>query len=284
MMEEKAFAKVNLTLEILSKRADGFHEIQSVLQTIDIYDSLFLEPAPDLVLEEGVPGLPPEDNLVMRAARLLQKETGTEKGARLRLRKRIPVAAGLGGGSSDAAATLRGLNRLWGLGLDTPRLEGMAAQLGSDVPFFIRGGTALVQGRGEVLTQLPDVQETWFVLACLPIQLPNKTAELYKLMVPRLFTRGEHTRMLVFEVNAGNPVRSLYFNNAFEGVAFVAFTGLREFYHELEATGADRIRLSGSGPTLFSMVEDEVQGRELLLRCDRRGLPAYLVKTVAKPL
>lgn len=283
-MEEKAYAKLNLTLEVLAKRPDGFHEIRSVLQTIDIYDSVFIDPAADLVLEEGIPGLPAEENLVMRAARLLQKATGATKGARLRLRKRIPVAAGLGGGSSDAAATLRGLNHLWGLGLEATCLEAIAAKLGSDVPFFIRGGTALVQGRGDVLTPLPDAQETWFVLACLPVELPNKTADLYKMVFPRLFSRGEHTQMLVMEVTAGNPIRSLYFNNVFEGVAFVAFTGLREFYHELETTGAERIRLSGSGPTLFSMVDNEAQGRELLQRCDRRGLPAYLVKTVAKPL
>ena len=278
----KAYAKINLTLELLSKREDGYHEVRSILQTVDLADVLSVDHALELTLEAEVPALQLEDNLVLRAARLLQRESGSSQGARLSLKKQIPITAGLGGGSSDAAATLVGLNALWGLGFDLERLSGIAAQLGSDVPFFIRGGTALVEGRGEMITSLPDPPEAWLVLACLPFQMPEKTAELYKAVYPAMFTRGEYTRFLAAEIAGGQRVSPLNLRNAFEGLAYVTFPGLREFYQEFERAGAAGIRLSGAGPALFSMVEGPDQGRELLQRCDRRGLPAYLVKTVPR--
>ena len=171
-------AKVNLTFEALGRRADGYHEVRTVLHAVSLADEIAFAPADDLSLAVE----PPEagafssaasaptgdDNLVLRAARLLRREAGVKTGAAIRLRKRIPVAAGLGGGSSDAAAALRGLRRLWGLDLDADALRELAAQLGSDVPFFVTGGAALAEGRGERLTPLPPAQGGMVVMAPMP--------------------------------------------------------------------------------------------------------------------
>lgn len=164
MLKLKAPAKVNLTLEVLGRRPDGYHEIGSIIQAIGLYDVLTMEPAQGLEVEpEMIAG---EENMVMKAARLLKDATGTLQGARLRLTKSIPVRMGLGGGSSDAAATLTGLNRLWGLGLSRERLLPLALALGSDVPFFVHGSTALVEGRGETVTPLPSPPLKKVVLLC----------------------------------------------------------------------------------------------------------------------
>ncbi|CAA9273694.1 MAG: 4-diphosphocytidyl-2-C-methyl-D-erythritol kinase [uncultured Chloroflexi bacterium] len=158
-------AKVNLTLEVLRRREDGFHEIRSVMQRITLCDELSVSHASDLHFECSDPALAGPDNLVYRAAALLRAETGASLGARLRLVKRIPVAAGLGGGSSDAATTLAALDVLWQLRLPRERLLALAAQLGSDVPFFLaESPCALAEGRGELLTPLPSLPPRWLVL------------------------------------------------------------------------------------------------------------------------
>ena len=161
-------AKVNLTLEVLGKRNDGYHEIASVMQAINLCDRLTFSIADDLSLITDTPGLDTKDNLVYRAASLLNDKTGVSAGAEIHLCKGIPVAAGLGGGSSDAAATLLGLNRLWGLHLARDELEELAAQLGSDVPFFLAGGAALAEGRGERITPLPSPPTSCLVFAFRP--------------------------------------------------------------------------------------------------------------------
>jgi 4-diphosphocytidyl-2-C-methyl-D-erythritol kinase len=158
----KAYAKVNLVLEVLGRRADGYHEIASVMQTIGLYDVLTFEAAGEIEFSCSTPGLQEDNNLVGSAARALRQATGKKAGARIVLEKKIPRTAGLGGGSSDAAAALKGLNRLWGLGLTPEKLAEIAAGIGSDVPFFIYGGTCLVEGRGESITPLPDIKKAWF--------------------------------------------------------------------------------------------------------------------------
>src|SRR4030042_3844503 len=194
MISLQAYAKINLTLEVLSKRPDGYHEIASVLQAISLADTLTFEPAETLDLNCNVPELQTGDNLVLKAARLLKEISGYKKGARINLTKRIPLAAGLGSGSTDAAATLLGLNKLWGLNLAHNKLLELAAKLGSDVPFFLYGGTALAQGRGEKLTALPAATELWMILLKPAIEpVSNKTAQLYSRLNPSHFPSGPHT-------------------------------------------------------------------------------------------
>jgi len=172
-------AKLNLTLDVLGRRPDGYHELLSVMQSLELADRLELSLIPEGIEVLGGPDLPSlGDNLVYRAIEVLQEKTGFRGGLRVRLEKRIPVAAGLGGGSADAAATLSAANLLLGLGLTLHQLLGLAAGLGSDVPFCLVGGTILVGGRGEKLSLLPPAPPMWLVLARPALELP--TAKVYQ--------------------------------------------------------------------------------------------------------
>lgn len=166
MMTIRAHAKINLTLEILGGRPDGYHDIMSVVQAISLHDTLTFEQAEAITLYGGSPDAPAdESNLVLKAARALNAAVGGGHGARITLEKRIPVGAGLGGGSSDAATALIGLNELWRTGISRERLMEVAGTLGSDVPFFLGAGTALAEGRGECITSLGAPPEMWLTLA-----------------------------------------------------------------------------------------------------------------------
>jgi 4-diphosphocytidyl-2-C-methyl-D-erythritol kinase len=269
----KAYAKVNLVLEVLGKRKDGYHEIASVMQTVGLYDVLTFEAAQEIQFSCSVPELQANNNLVWKAVSALREDTGEKAGARIGLEKKIPLAAGLGGGSSDAAAVLKGLNRLWGLGLAAEELAEIGAGIGSDVPFFIYGGTCLAQGRGEKITPLPDPGETWFVLLNPGITVPvNKTAALYKMLKPGHYSdsglaAGAAERLRKGETGAG------LFYNSFDSVAAEAYNGLEHYRQAFGKAGAVDIHLAGAGPWLFSMFDSReealaVQGRLLLLSID----------------
>ncbi len=280
MITLQAYAKVNLTLEVLGERTDGYHAVATVLQTVDLLDTLTFGPASSLILECSLPELATEANLVYQAARLLQKETGHKAGARISLVKSIPVAAGLGGGSSDAAAALRGLNLLWRLGLEVSRLEQMAARLGSDVPFFLNGGTALAEGRGERVTPLPTPQsDLGVVLLHPPITLPNKTAALYGALPHNAYTRGEATGALARCLRDGHLLKAEAMFNAFDAVAFTSFPGLEQYWRVFEEAGAQRVHLAGTGPTLFTLAP-WAEGEGIYRRLLALGFEVYLVKMV----
>ena len=180
-LHAEAPAKINLGLWITGRRPDGYHDLLTVFQAVDFCDTLTVDAAPPGRLTLEVSGLPApggEDNLVLRAARLLASRAGVEPGAHLRLEKHIPAGAGLGGGSSDAAAALRLLDRLWDLRSPAENLQGLALELGSDVPFFLRGGTALGQGRGERLTPLALPETPWGWVLALPT-VESSTAAVF---------------------------------------------------------------------------------------------------------
>ncbi|MBI4758138.1 MAG: 4-(cytidine 5'-diphospho)-2-C-methyl-D-erythritol kinase, partial [Chloroflexi bacterium] len=197
MFTRFAYAKINLTLDILGRRPDGYHEIASVMQAISLHDTLVFSRGQGLCIDCSDRRLAGPDNLVHRAAELLHREMGGVQGARVRLTKRIPLATGLGGGSSDAACALLGLNALWRLGLGQDRLAELASRLGSDVPFFLTGGTALVQGRGERVTPLPRPAPSWLVLAVPPVDVSAKTRTLYEALARGDYTDGSATRRMV---------------------------------------------------------------------------------------
>jgi 4-diphosphocytidyl-2-C-methyl-D-erythritol kinase len=280
----KAYAKVNWVLEVLQRRPDGYHEVRTVLQTIDLRDTLELEPAADLCLEAKGEGLPPaEENLVMRAARLLRERADGLPGARMRLSKAIPVAAGLGGGSSDAAAALRGLNQLWGLELPQQALEDIAASLGSDVPFFIHGGTARAEGRGERITPLPDVPPQELVVALPPLTLADKTRRMYSLLTPADYTDGSAARRLADAVREGKRVADEHLLNAFDGPAFRTFPELERLRRALLEAGARSVHLAGSGPSLFTLAADAAQRERLAGAALEAGARAFVAPTVPAP-
>lgn len=275
-------AKINWMLEVLGRRPDGFHEVRTVLQTIDLSDSLDLEPAAELTLEATGEGLPPvEDDLTMRAARLLQERTGYQGGARIRLTKAIPVAAGLGGGSSDAAAALRGLTQLWNLDLPPERLSELAAELGSDVSFFLHGGTALSEGRGQRLTPLPDAPEAALLIVVPPIAIPRKTERMYSLLEPEDYGDGAATDRFVDELRREVPQRKCELYNTFGSRAFFAFSDLGAYRSALIDAGASCVHLVGSGPALFVVIRDEEQEERLARAAHDAGAKALAAHTLA---
>jgi 4-diphosphocytidyl-2-C-methyl-D-erythritol kinase len=275
-----AYAKINLTLEVLSRRSDGYHEIASVFQAISLTDTLTFEPAETLEFHCDVPELQTPDNLVLKAAKLLKEVLGYKKGARIKLIKKIPLAAGLGSGSTDAAVTLLGLNKLWGLNLAHDKLLELAAKLGSDVPFFLYGGTALAQGRGEKVTPLPSTPETWIILLKSPFDpVANKTAQLYSRLNPSHFTYGQHTERLVAHLKHGGNIESSFLYNVFEQVAFDFFPALSDYRSRLIKAGARQAHLAGSGPTLFALMPDRSRGEAVLKNLKAEGLEAHLIHT-----
>ena len=279
MLTLTAPAKINLTLEVLGKRQDGFHEIRSVLQTINLCDNLRFNPAQGVEVKSGAVDWRPEESLVTRAVEMVRETTGCSKGVTIEVEKRIPLLAGLGGDSSDAAATLRGLNKLWELGLSLDELLRLSVQLGSDVAFFLYGGTALATGRGEMVTPLPLMPQRWVVLVVPDVpRLAGKTKQLYSSLKPGHYTDGQITGRMVAVLRGDKDIPVPY--NVFENVAFDRFSKLRLYHDHIVKMGADNLHLAGSGPALFSIVEEKEQAEELYTRCQQQGLETYLTETL----
>jgi 4-diphosphocytidyl-2-C-methyl-D-erythritol kinase len=273
----RCYAKVNLTLEILRKREDGFHELASLVHTVNLGDDLHVEPAADLLTRVEGLAIDPDTNLVARAAALLSATLNERRGAELSLVKRIPAAAGLGGGSSDAAATLIGLNALWGTQLGFTALAHLAAQLGSDVPFFIRGGAALMRGRGEILEALPPRIGQWLVLVVPAHDVLDKTRRLYLALEPADFTSGAVTGRAAERLVHGEPLEEAELVNAFTRAARGVFPGLAETWDQAESICGRKFFLSGAGPALFALAEDRADAQRQVARLNTA---AYAVRTV----
>ena len=282
MLTVLAPAKINLTLEVLGERPDGYHQVRGVTQTIDLCDRLSLRSADDVTIRSDSEEFIVGESLVPRAAGLLREALGYSKGASIEITKRIPFSAGLGGDSSAAAAALRGLNRLWGSGLSLAELAALSSRLGSDVPFFVYGGTALVEGRGERVTPLQPLPPWWVLLVVPALPRPReKTRMLYAALRPPHFTDGRITGRLVRALAGGSFEPSLLLNT-FENVAFTEFPGLEVYRQHLVKLGAPHVHLAGSGPALFSLFKDKAQAEDLYTRCRQQGLESYLARTIAR--
>ncbi len=276
-------AKVNLALEVLGKRDDGYHEIATVLQAVDLFDRLEVHPAETLSLRTDDPDLPTDDgNLVMRAARLLQKAAGVERGARLTLRKRIPVAAGLGGGSSDAAAALTGLNRLWGLRWPRPRLQALAVDLGMDVPFFLGTGRAVARGRGEQLAALPG--GGGYALVLVNPRTPLSTREVYGRVPVGWHAEPTGTERVIEALRRRNvSVLAAALTNNLERVIEPVLPVIGRMKAALLAAGALGAIMSGSGPTVFGLARSLDHARQIRARISRSGWACWAVRTNSGP-
>ena len=269
----RAHAKVNLTLEVLGKRPDGYHEIRSVFRRLALHDTLRIEPAAALSVVCDVPGLDGPHNLAFRAGLLLQQETGHIGGARMAITKAIPVAAGLGGGSSDAAAALFGLDALWGTALPPDRLAALAARLGSDVPFFLLGGTALGSGRGEILQPLPDPPDCPVLLIRPPIAV--STAAVYGAVASTDYGDGTISARLAALPSETGPGRWPLANDL-QPVTCRLYPVVAAVLEALAGWGALQAQMCGSGPTCFGLYNAEdgaVQGAE---RARARGWDAWV--------
>jgi len=280
MLTVMAPAKLNLTLEVLDKRPDGYHEIRSVIQTINLCDSLRFQLSQKVTFKSKMPDWTPEKSLVSRAVSFLQEATGCSKGVTIEVTKRIPMVSGLGGDSSDAAATLHGLNTLWNLGLSHDKLLELAVQLGSDVAFFLHGGTALVEGRGEKVTPLPPLPHRWVVLMVPDVpRLPGKTKQLYASLKSSHYTDGLITERLAKELREGREFTHSLLFNTFENVAFTRFARLEVHQKHILKIGAPDVHLAGSGPALFTLLKDRAQAEDLYTRCKDQGMETYLTET-----
>jgi 4-diphosphocytidyl-2-C-methyl-D-erythritol kinase len=280
MLTLKAPAKLNLTLEVLGKRPDTYHEVRSVLQAIGLCDTLDFSSGRDVSFRCDLPGWSEKASLVARAAGLLREVSGYEKGARINIKKAIPLMSGLAGDSSDAAAVLRGLKELWGLHLLPEKLSGMAARLGSDVPFFLRGGTALAAGRGEVISPLPSLHGIWVVLVAPDIPVvPGKTARLYSTLKKSHYTDGSITGKLVETLHKGGKFHPDMLFNTFENVAFDLFPGLSVYKEHLIKLGAPHVHLAGSGPALFTVFDSKNEAEDLYRRCTGQRMKVFLANT-----
>lgn len=279
MLNLKAYAKINLTLEIISKRIDGYHEITSVFQSISLYDEIKLGHSNSISIECSLKQLDNTNNIVIEAASLLKKYTGINKGVKIILNKNIPVSAGLGGGSSDAATVLVGLNQLWELRLSNKQLIEIASDIGSDVPFFLQNGTALVQGRGERVKRLENAKLGWIILLTPPIHLKSKTANLYSLLSPEHFTKGLLTHKLAARIKGGGDVPPEFLFNVFEHVFDNAYHEIKGYQEIFKRVGGKEIQLAGSGPTLYCFVSSREVGTamQLLLKYQYK-LESYLAR------
>ncbi len=244
-------AKINWFLSVLNKRDDGYHNIASAMQTVDLFDQLSFEDADAVELVSDI-DVPPKDNLVYKTAILLQERCACRRGARIHLSKNIPIAAGLGGGSSDAAAALVALNRLWRLDLSDDDLRELALHIGSDVPFFISGGFSLVEGRGEEITRMPVKGDA--VMLLVNPGIPVSASWAYKNLKTTLTKKHFDIKLFCRTLDEGDLVslKRMVFNDL-EVPVISEYPVVGEIIHRLIDSGAVISSMSGSGPTVFGV-------------------------------
>ena len=255
----KAMAKINLGLDVVRRREDGYHEVRMIMQTVNLYDKLVITVSeePGIRLTTNLGFLPVnEDNLIYKAARLLMDEYDIKKGVDIQLQKFIPVAAGMAGGSTDAAATLIGMNRLFRLNLSRQQMMDYGVKLGADVPYCIAGGTALSEGIGEILTPLPDVPKGYVLVAKPGINV--STRFVYTNL--KLNEETEHPDIdAQIEAIKEQDFRKMagLMGNVLETVTIPAHPIIQEIKDFMMAEGAVNAMMSGSGPTVFGLFEDK---------------------------
>lgn len=246
-------AKINVSLDVLGKLDNGYHEVRMIMQTLKLHDDLFIKKTDDglIQLRTNHPNVPTDEkNLVYAACNLVMKEWDIESGLYIELFKRIPVAAGLGGGSSDAAAALRAMRKLFGFHISDGELAEMSLGLGADVPFFIRGGTALAQGIGDELSPLPK-HPYIHVLICKP-DFNVSTAAVYKqLDISKIKRRPDTDRIIAGITNGNISEITANMSNVLESVTQEAYPVIKEIKAAMIKKGAVQAMMSGSGPTVF---------------------------------
>lgn len=259
--KQRAYAKINLGLDVLRRRPDGYHEVKMVMQTVDIYDDLFLEKAekPGVELQiEGSELTAGKDNLICRAAELFMEEKGIAGGVKIRLVKRIPIAAGMAGGSSDAAATLRGMNELWETGCSAQELQKLGVRLGADIPYCVVGGTMLSEGIGEILTPLPAPPECVLLIAKPEISVSTKF--VYENLHADTLKSHPDIDGMVEAIRRGQLEGiTERMGNVLETVTTKTYPVIEEIKTVMKEKGAENALMSGSGPTVFGIFGQKEQ-------------------------
>lgn len=278
---EKAPAKINLSLDVLHKREDGYHEMEMIMTSIDLADRLTLkELEKDQIRIESNNGFLPLDqrNIAYRAAQLLKETFQIDKGVEIKIEKKIPIAAGLGGGSSDAAATLRGLNRLWDLNLSVEALAELGAQIGSDIPFCVHGGTAFATGRGDQLETLKEVPQCWVVLV-----KPKKGISSWTIFEKLAVEELEHpeTEKVLAAIEADDyELMARHMANALEEVSIAKQPKIKTIKEKMLQFGADAALMSGTGPTIYSVCKNYSRAQRVYNGLKGFCNEVYLVRTL----
>ncbi|AIF53847.1 4-(cytidine 5'-diphospho)-2-C-methyl-D-erythritol kinase [Pelosinus sp. UFO1] len=285
MLKVRGNAKINLTLDVLYKREDGFHQVEMIMQAIELADILHLEERENgnISVKSNISRLPCDHrNLAYRAAALIKETCQVNKGVHIHLEKNIPVAAGLAGGSTDAASVLTGLNKLWKLGLSVSELEILGAKLGSDVPFCLRGGTMLATGRGELLKPLTDLKPCYVVLAKPPIGV--STAWVYRQYRGQDVKDHPDTDGVVACLNQGDLTGvANRLQNVLETVTIKEHPEIKELKKTMMQYGAMASLMSGSGPTVFGLVEEQAGAEYLAAKIrSQRSAEVFVTKIVGK--
>lgn len=265
MISLEAPAKLSLVLDVLGKRPDGFHDLRMIACELDLKDELVFSSAPKTTVDCSDPLVPKdEENLCFAAVEALKKATRYDANIAIKIEKRIPVAAGLGGGSADAAATLKALNYFWKLGLPLKRLSEIGAFVGSDVPVCLQEGTKLVEGRGDVVTSLPALPALDLVLVVPEVSLEKKTQVLYSLLDSLPDKERLHPPLdaALGAIEAGDKqalVKSL--GNSFECVKAPGYEATVQAREQLKAQGALNACMAGAGPTVYGVFEDKAEAK-----------------------
>jgi 4-diphosphocytidyl-2-C-methyl-D-erythritol kinase len=279
----RSYAKINLTLDVLERRTDGYHELATVMQTVDLYDTLCLTTTDDGAVRIICtrPELNGSDNLAARAAQAVRERLALSQGVVIELQKRIPMAAGLGGGSSNAAAVLLALQQEWQLPLSSADLLAIAAELGSDVPFFLSGGLALCEGRGERITPLAahwPRNMRWLLLVKPAISV--STAAVFRSLPTSDYTDGTPSRAISAALQAKQAFHPEDLHNGLERGVLERYPEVAQARKELLKAGATYVQLSGSGPTLFAPFSELVSATQVQQSLHERGYETYLTRAI----
>ncbi len=283
LMKIRTNAKINLYLDVVDKYSDGFHQIESIFQTVTLSDTLtFYEIAKGICITTNYALLTTDErNIVFKTIKKVKDILKIDKGIHVHINKNIPMGAGLGGGSANSAGTLYGINKLWNLGLRDNNLIDIAKELGSDVPYFLKGGTQAVTGKGEKLSALIPISDIWVVLIHPPLSL--STAKVYQ--NPALKIRPLHRsankyslrfRKVIYDLQKSNWEKVIY--NRLELPAFCIYPELYELKLKIKKMGFPYVGMTGSGSTFFVIVESKKQGKELIQKLNWK---THLVNTTS---
>jgi len=279
MITEKAHAKINLVLDVIGKRPDNYHDLRMVMTTIDLYDRLTFEVISEdkIILSTNRYYLPNDDrNLVYKTAKLIKDMYAINVGLKIHIHKSIPVAAGLAGGSTDAASTIKALNQLFKLNMDMDKMMEIGKQIGSDVPFCLYGKTALVEGVGDIITPLPFVPRCWVVL--VKPHFGVSTKEIFQNVKLEGINHPDVDQVVNAIKNNDYYGMCQHAGNSLESITFTLYPEVERIKQKLLSLGVDLALMSGSGPTLYALVLNEERAKRIKNSFDKKRYEVYAVR------
>ena len=281
----KSRAKINLSIDVIGKREDGYHIVEMIMQTIDLYDDIKLKELEEdnITIKSECSYIPlNEDNIVYKAAKLIKEKMDIKKGIEIFIKKNIPVAAGMAGGSSNAAAVLVGLNELWKLGLSKDELRDLGLKLGADVPFCIEGGTALAEGIGEKLTYIKGINKDVNILVCKP-DIFVSTKEVYQSLDIKNIEKRPDNKLLIENLKNDDIVSvSNNMVNVLEEVTSKKYSDIKVIENIIAKNGAMGTMMSGSGPTVFGFFDNEEKAKRARVELLENYSQVYVVTSSEK--